>query len=1207
MNAFEKKLSEMVRRYPQLYDSSRRDYKDSGKTYSCWVDIADAMGCSVDDSKKKWNGLRDKLNKAKKRASKARAAGEVLLPKLYVELSWLCPFVKHRDTSTSVIDDEVNSEVDSPFTSSGVCEVWNGDLQLPLSSLRLLVPPVRLMSACMWQVAQQRNVEQYGKLSEFITLVTEMVPELMSPKQKTQLILGLRARLILELLQRVGPFDCEAIQDHLNSFQLWTTNHMHEEVQDGEVEISKTKFVELVRKLVNDQTEKEKFFKEVFPVQYGACFDTMLQILLWEFFFRLEEFLPVPSFSQVASGFDLAHLDPQFEQFVCDPEDLRMLLQHRKHRQRFTKSEFSFMSDTILSTLASKQTSVYNASEDDEVTDDSSNETAPSNSRLQEDGPSEAGRADDSDHSEDNTKIHSCHRCGKRFWRETALKHHLNTVHSKKELYSCDQCKKCFTTKHRLEQHLYVHTGGKPYKCSHCGQGFSYLSVLKSHSRRHTGERPYACTLCDKRFNQRYTLTLHVRHHKGEKPYLCSECGKTFCGSGALLIHSRLHTGEKPYHCKVCGKNFITLQRLKVHQLYHTDERPHPCSECGKRFRSSSALKRHIRCHTGERPFKCIMCDKRFSLASNMRIHLRMRLMSACMWQVAQQRNVEQYGKLSEFITLVTEMVPELMSPKQKTQLILGLRARYGACFDTMLQILLWEFFFRLEEFLPVPSFSQVAASFDLAHLDPQFEQFVCDPEDLRMLLQHRKRRQKFTKSQLSHNSDAILRILASKRTSEVCEDGEQHIEQHIMSRRRDGKGWRKAKVPVKREKETTGEKTLQRENNLVEEDFHDEKPDCTHNWSDAMVAGTVNVQDQQDSPLMNCTSSQEVCVEAAEDGVFQKPGCSGSLATGLKKPLDLSRGEEPSEENRIQCSAGDGDATSLPFSGKPKRCCAKRAEEHACLDCGKSFKFLYLLKRHRTVHSLVRPFQCSQCDKTFKTEKSLKLHRSVHSAEQRFQCEQCEKRFKSQNGLKLHLQLHTGETQPFTCSLCEKRFKTKGSLKVHLRSHTGERPFVCTYCGRRFLSSQVLKSHLYTHTGERPFACTLCDKKFIQSHLLTVHLRMHKKEKPYLCSACGMSFYCSGALRVHSRKHTGERPHHCDYCGKDYTTSTKLAVHLRYHTGERPYSCSQCDKSFHTKSALNKHIRTHTGEKPFQCLKCHKTFSQRSNMRVHLKSHDNT
>ena len=67
------------------------------------------------------------------------------------------------------------------------------DPHLPLSSLRLLVPPLRLMSACMWQVAQERNVDQYDKLAEFITLVTEMVPELLNYKQRTQLILGLRA------------------------------------------------------------------------------------------------------------------------------------------------------------------------------------------------------------------------------------------------------------------------------------------------------------------------------------------------------------------------------------------------------------------------------------------------------------------------------------------------------------------------------------------------------------------------------------------------------------------------------------------------------------------------------------------------------------------------------------------------------------------------------------------------------------------------------------------------------------------------------------------------------------------------------------------------------------------------------------------------------------------------------------------------------
>lgn len=34
------------------------------------------------------------------------------------------------------------------------------------------------------------------------------------------------------------------------------------------------------------------------------------------------------------------------------------------------------------------------------------------------------------------------------------------------------------------------------------------------------------------------------------------------------------------------------------------------------------------------------------------------------------------YGMLEEFVTMVTEMVPELLNLRQRAQLILGLRAR---------------------------------------------------------------------------------------------------------------------------------------------------------------------------------------------------------------------------------------------------------------------------------------------------------------------------------------------------------------------------------------------------------------------------------------------------------------------------------------------------------------------------------------------------
>ncbi|KAM9452681.1 uncharacterized protein ACWYII_012136 isoform 1-T1 [Salvelinus alpinus] len=68
---------------------------------------------------------------------------------------------------------------------------------LKLSSLCLLAPPLRLMSAFGWQVARQHIVKHYGKLEEFVTLATEMVPELLSSRQRTQLLLGLRARVMM--------------------------------------------------------------------------------------------------------------------------------------------------------------------------------------------------------------------------------------------------------------------------------------------------------------------------------------------------------------------------------------------------------------------------------------------------------------------------------------------------------------------------------------------------------------------------------------------------------------------------------------------------------------------------------------------------------------------------------------------------------------------------------------------------------------------------------------------------------------------------------------------------------------------------------------------------------------------------------------------------------------------------------------------------
>ncbi|KFP30057.1 Zinc finger protein 282, partial [Colius striatus] len=45
------------------------------------------------------------------------------------------------------------------------------------------------------------------------------------------------------------------------------------------------------------------------------------------------------------------------------------------------------------------------------------------------------------------------------------------------------------------------------------------------------------------------------------------------------------------------------------------------------------------------------------------------------------------------------------------------------------------------------------------------------------------------------------------------------------------------------------------------------------------------------------------------------------------------------------------------------------------CSDCGKSFVCHSWLVRHRTSHSVERPYKCSQCDKSYRRKDYLLNH----------------------------------------------------------------------------------------------------------------------------------------------------------------------------------------------------------------------------------------
>ncbi|XP_029019444.1 uncharacterized protein zgc:113263 [Betta splendens] len=226
---------------------------------------------------------------------------------------------------------------------------------VPVHYLRLLAPPLQLLSAAVWQVVQQGLVGHYGMLEEFVTMVTELVPELMSYSQRAQLVLGLRARLVLEMCRGERPVDMQTIQPHLDRIKapVSTAKDHHETID--QVEESEVNFVELVHSLLEDPSERKYFFQEIFPVYFGPKYDAALEMLVWEFISRLDELLPVPDFTQLTAllGDAPSFLDDCL-QSLFPQEDMKAVLEHHRSLGHFKEKDPGLlpMDDCILSSLS---------------------------------------------------------------------------------------------------------------------------------------------------------------------------------------------------------------------------------------------------------------------------------------------------------------------------------------------------------------------------------------------------------------------------------------------------------------------------------------------------------------------------------------------------------------------------------------------------------------------------------------------------------------------------------------------------------------------------------------------------------------------------------------------------------------------------------------------------------------------------------------
>ncbi|KAI8907710.1 hypothetical protein DFJ77DRAFT_434441 [Powellomyces hirtus] len=114
-----------------------------------------------------------------------------------------------------------------------------------------------------------------------------------------------------------------------------------------------------------------------------------------------------------------------------------------------------------------------------------------------------------------------------------------------------------------------------------CDHLFNSVDDLVSHvSELHigAGKANYTClwkgcTREQRPFTKRHKIHNHLRIHTGERPFQCpvADCGKKFSRQDGLNTHIKTHSNIKPYVCAIfnCGKAYYHSRSLRKHEKTH--------------------------------------------------------------------------------------------------------------------------------------------------------------------------------------------------------------------------------------------------------------------------------------------------------------------------------------------------------------------------------------------------------------------------------------------------------------------------------------------------------------------------------------------------------------------------------------------------------------------------------------------------------------
>lgn len=139
------------------------------------------------------------------------------------------------------------------------------------------------------------------------------------------------------------------------------------------------------------------------------------------------------------------------------------------------------------------------------------------------------------------------------------------------------------------------------YECINCGDEFVAISDLDIHkSSCSKGSEKFSCEICKKHFSCKSYLTQHIKQTHIEVEAECTECGLKFKSHNSLYRHKRAKHTITHCACQHCDLKFTNKDKYLYHLKTHDRNRQFCCKYCDKTFLQKHHLENHERTHTGK-------------------------------------------------------------------------------------------------------------------------------------------------------------------------------------------------------------------------------------------------------------------------------------------------------------------------------------------------------------------------------------------------------------------------------------------------------------------------------------------------------------------------------------------------------------------------------------------------------------------------------